>query len=748
MAFVHDLVRVTLYGRLDEAAARRRHAAMVKAGVQRVPEIAALMPPASLAHHAYHAVPDVAPATAVALQQAAGAEASGRLAFEEAVGHQRRALELVRKDDLRAYAAVAFQLALAEQVAGELVACRETLKDVAAVARTLDDPELLARAALRLRGAAWLSDPETAHHATELINEAHRGLAGGSGSPIDDLDRERDLSARLVESARAAGDDEALWDGLVAYYDAVWAPGTARLRARVADELMAVAHRAADHYSELLASMLRSMALLERGDPGWLREHEALVSLAERIDSAFSRDLGQGARCIRAAFVGRFDDARALMEEGRAAATRRFGEQQPEDWMALNFQQVWTIELLQGRDGVMDTLLGSAAAQQHPDPRLLEALAAVRWGDVDPGLRHLEKLAAVPPSRWFQPLWLVLQAEVAVASKDPQRCEDAHARLAPLAGEWLKLYGDTPLGPAVHWLAMLDAAQERWDRAVDGFAAAQQAADRLGARPYSLEAGAGLGAALLGRGGPGDASAAAVLLGDVEREALGLGMTRLAHHVRRIRAGQAGMAGPAPPEREIEVGVGVFRRDDRVWTLALAGRTVHLPDAKGLHDLHVLGRRGMDVPATELLNPGGGETARAAAQLGGGPVLDRRAVAAYRNRLKQLDEWRRVDRRGARRPRRRPRGRARPGTRGAARRAAPGNRPGRPSPPARRPRRTCPQGRVGAHPRHPPPPRPPAPRAGRPPASLDLHRCQLPIPTARRRHLVALTPVQHRGHAS
>lgn len=665
MAFVHDLVRETLYARLDDAAARRRHAAMVKA-FERVPEIAAQTPPASLAHHAYHAVPDIAPATAVALLQAAGAEASGRLAFEEAVGHHRRALELVPGDHLREHAAVALQLGMAQQVAGELVACRQTLKDVAAVARKLDDPELLARAALRLRGAAWLSDPEAADHATGLVNEAHGRLAGeraGASGPLTDLDRERDLSARVVALARAAGDDEALWDGLVAYHDAIWAPGTARERARVVDELMAVAHRTGNRYSELFASMLRTGVLLEEGDPGWSREHDALVALARRMDSAFSRDLSRGARWTRAAFTGQFDDARALLEESRVADVRRLGDWQPDDWAALYCQQIWTIELLQGRGGAMEALLGSAAVEGHPHPRLLEAVAAVRWGDTDLALRYLDEVTAagVPPSRWFLPLWLLFQAEVAAASMDPRRCEDARVRLAPLAGQWLALFGDTPLGPAAHWLAMLDAAQERWDRAVEGFTAAHQAADRLGARPASLEARARLAAALLGRGGPGDAPAAAGLLDEVEREAAGLGMSRVAEHARQSRARLAGTgaetipgtgAEAAPggsaqtvPGQDVGAGAGhgatgVFRLlNDRVWTLTFAGRTIHVPDTKGLRDLHVLlGRRGVDVAAAELLNPRGGETARAAAQAGGDAVLDRRALTAYRDRLTQLDE--------------------------------------------------------------------------------------------------------------
>src|SRR5262249_25019986 len=79
-------------------------------------------------------------------------------------------------------------------------------------------------------------------------------------------------------------------------------------------------------------------------------------------------------------------------------------------------------------------------------------------------------------------------------------------------------------------------------------------------------------------------------------------------------------------------GVAVFRRDGEVWTLRYAGRTVRLRDSKGLRDLAVL-----------LARPGEqthvGELTGAAALPGAdaGPVADRRALAAYRERLRRID---------------------------------------------------------------------------------------------------------------
>jgi hypothetical protein len=83
----------------------------------------------------------------------------------------------------------------------------------------------------------------------------------------------------------------------------------------------------------------------------------------------------------------------------------------------------------------------------------------------------------------------------------------------------------------------------------------------------------------------------------------------------------------------------VFRFDGSVWTLAFDGHTVHMPDAKGLHDIHVLlSRPGVDVSAVDLLTAGGGAEPRAARQMGGDDVLDDTAKAQYRHRLTQLDD--------------------------------------------------------------------------------------------------------------
>jgi hypothetical protein len=347
------------------------------------------------------------------------------------------------------------------------------------------------------------------------------------------------------------------------------------------------------------------------------------------------------ARGTLAALEGRFDDARALIDESHRGHRQRFGDRQPNDRTALRYQQHWTIDLLQGRLGAAGAPPRSAADAGHPYHRLLEA---VHRGEVDTALACHSEVAAYLseatvtgpfPLRWVAPLWLRFETEVAGASRDPTLCDGARAKLAPLVGQWAMLFGDTPHGPFVHWLAVVDAAQERWDEAVDGFTAAAAAADRIGARPASVRARAQLAEALVGRCGPGDVQAAAGLLDEVEQEAVELAMHPVVQRARQARARPAGPAvGRRGTTRSGEPG-NAFRFDGQVWTLTFGARPCTCPTPRACTTSRCCSvARGVDVRPVDLLDPQRADAARAT---GSDPVLDEQAKAAYRDRLAQLD---------------------------------------------------------------------------------------------------------------
>jgi hypothetical protein len=196
-----------------------------------------------------------------------------------------------------------------------------------------------------------------------------------------------------------------------------------------------------------------------------------------------------------------------------------------------------------------------------------------------------------PVSSAYESLLVRLRVQVAVVTGDVARCASLRDELAPHAGTWLvSLYGCDISGPVTLWLGQLALVQGGVAAAVSYFEAARDAADLLDARPWAELAKAGLA----------DAS------GESDVDSL--------------------------PHNE-------FRFTGETWALSMGGDTVHVPDSKGLRDLHVLLRApGKEIPATKLLNPAGGETVTAAASLGGDPVLDDEAKARYRARLSILDE--------------------------------------------------------------------------------------------------------------
>ena len=584
-AFAHDLVRETLDDALGQPERRRRHAAVVLA-VDQDPGLAERLVPAGLARHAYLAGAELEPARRVALLEAAARDAGARLATEEATGHLRRALEVV--EDPARRARIALKLGQALYFAGGREEAVALFEEAADLARRLDAPDLLARVALTVDRFQAVGDA-AAPPAAELLREAHRRLVGGEvGDPAHDQ-LVRDLIAATELLARRGGDDKALTFSLLARHDATWGRGTAREREALTVEMGEIARRSGDHQSEMFAASLRWVALVEQGDPRYLDQVAALVALGSR-GVPWDRMMVAIDRSIVATLQGDFDAAEALLAEVDSLGDH---DHQDHGWMRQHLG--WALSMLRGRVAEAQGQLGELERAGHPFAGLLSAITAAELGDPGPALRHLAEVdaAGMPSPRAAAGLWLRMLAQAAALTRDPRLCDRARAALAPHRGEWaVSLYGCDIAGPVDLWIAVVDAAQERWDDAVAGFTAARDAADRLQARPWSVTAGAGLADALAARDAAGD-------------------------------------AGPANE----------FRRDGAVWRLGYGGRVVHLPDAKGLADLHLLlGKPGADVPAVELLDPAAGPELVAARRLGGDPVLDEQAKDSYRRRLAELDE--------------------------------------------------------------------------------------------------------------
>jgi pimeloyl-ACP methyl ester carboxylesterase len=94
----------------------------------------------------------------------------------------------------------------------------------------------------------------------------------------------------------------------------------------------------------------------------------------------------------------------------------------------------------------------------------------------------------------------------------------------------------------------------------------------------------------------------------------------------------------APGPRPLDLGTdeNVFVREGEVWTVAFAGQSCHLKDARGLVDLAVLlSRPSEEISTVQLLE---GPDAAPSPAATPDPVLDERARLELRNRLRRLEE--------------------------------------------------------------------------------------------------------------
>ncbi|MET8467888.1 ATP-binding protein, partial [Micromonospora zamorensis] len=491
--FAHDLVRETIYDGLSPDERQARHGAVVRA-VDDLRELTDQLVPADLARHAYLAGPALDRARVATLLVAAGRDAFVRLAADEAAVHFRRALEVVEDPEQRVRILIEFGEAQYHHAGREESAA--LLTEAGALARTLDEPVLLARVALIVNRARQVEAIQPID-AAELVRDAYRKLIGEPDADASVGALVADLITATETIARRGQDDEALTFSLWARHDTTWGLGTAAARAALTAEIRDVARRTGDRETELWATSLRWVALLELGDPHFNEELTTFVGADRHGDLSrhqISAAIDSG---IIAAFRGDFAEA-----DERFAVLSDFSDPGHAEFGFMGHHLRWSRLLLQGRFAEAETMLDALAPIDYPYQELLRAITAAERGDGETAVRLTAGIeaAAIRYPRPVSPIWLRLRAQAAAASADPQRCDDARAALAPHRGEWMvALFGCDVSGPVDHWLAMIDAAQQRWDDAIAGFTAARESADRLGARTWSLIARAGLVNALAGR---------------------------------------------------------------------------------------------------------------------------------------------------------------------------------------------------------------------------------------------------------
>jgi tetratricopeptide (TPR) repeat protein len=662
--FAHALVRDVLYAGLTPGRAAALHHRVGEVLEDRYrddpePHLAELAN-----HFALAAAADGA-AKAIAYGTAAGRRARRLLAYKEAAGHFQRAL-LANATGDELHQELLLAMAEALLAAGDLAAARRTYEEAADLARRRGRPHDLARSALGF--SSGLGGFEVRMFDTRQIQLLEQALTAlpetDSGlrafllarlavamSLVDSGERQATLSRRAVAMARRTGERAALAYALSSYCDAIGAPEHLEERLAVASEVVRLAE--ADGHAELalLGRRFRVVALLELGDMAAVdAEIEAFARGADALRQPLSSLYVPLFRGMRALILGRFGECERLLERVAELGRRAHSDNALMHYWSL----AWDLRRQQGRlHEITADMLRDLDDFAHRNP----ALAALpswrtdtmiinvdlgRTGKVRTELEHFAATLDLPrDSLWMRSM--VYLAEACVMLRHREAAAGVYAALLPFGHLFaVDFIGSVCFGSVAHQLGLLAALLGRRDEASGHFEAALLANTRAGAAPLVADTQLAY-ARLLLTGGPPDRERAGELLRAATTTWRELGLDHRAAQAEALLGEQAG-PGVEPPADNL------FHREGELWTLAFAGRVVHLKDAKGLRDIaRLLAVPGRAIHVTELLAAGErlptpprpATAAEPGLDYGGAPsepLLDERARADYRRRLAELED--------------------------------------------------------------------------------------------------------------
>jgi len=670
--FSHSLIREVLYEQLPLPARTQLHRRVGEA-IERQYGTGPGAHVTELARHFAEVAATGQAAKALVYARRAGERAMGMYAYEEAAAEYQRALHALQfagpDEPLRCE--LLLRLGEAQARASNYHQAEESCLRAAEIARRLQAPEQLARAALGL-GERQVEGGLVNRQLVALLQEAldslppddsalrARLLARLSLELIfsDEPDRTRSLSLEAITIARRLADPAALRTALPTRWMAVWGPDGLAERSALGEEILRVARATGDRELELDGHANRAASSLESGDIRTvLAEIAAHARLAEELPVAIQRWAATTMRALRALLEGAFADAERLAEEAVSLQPSR------PNVMFTHLVQMALLRWEQGRlEELRDRLQGIVDRFPRADfARAWLSLADAEAGRGDDARRGLQSLVEQLPQRPRNGIWLpavALACVLAARLEEPEAAGSLATILGPYAGHVVSFTASQPVachGSAWFYLGLLATVTARWELAADHFEAALTAHDRLGARPWLARTRYEHARMLLARGQATDRNRALGLLDRARATADTLGMAALAEEIRTLQAAQADQpvpVGPAAAATASEVARNVFRREGEYWTVAFDGSVVRLKDAKGLRHLaQLLARPGREFHAVDLeVAEGRAATAPPASRAGGGDpelqvrpdlgdagtLLDATAKAAYQARLAEL----------------------------------------------------------------------------------------------------------------
>lgn len=523
--FSHALVRRSLYEELSASRRVRIHrqvASVLEPLEQRRPGSRV----AELAHHLSEAAQRDEAGRAVSYCQKAGDRAMAQLAYDEAAGYYRRALEMLELGEVPDDERRAELLLLLGDAVGRLDVPKSLaiILQATEAARRSGSPSLLARAAIAFVG------PRVGIHPTpgaedDLLEEALAALPDDDPlvvrllaaqaqwlSRIGVFDRLSPLTSRAMGLARRLGDPSLVIGAAVGRLFVLRDAVDAEERLTLANEIL----RAGDTLPPAVVAVAlrnRAHAQFERGAyaAAWeaVDEHRRVV---ERTQNPAGLMIAAVLEAMRASIEGRFDEA----EEFAGRSTELVGRVLTGGLGPMMTVGVLVpVRWLQGRlvdleDAIRQCCDLLPAAQE---PRTGLAAVAAAAGRRDEARSLLAEIvpgayAAIPWDR----SWSAVVFQLAVSQPfldEPERAAELYAVLKPYEDrDWLCI-GRFYQGCFAHHLGVLAGIAGDLDMAVSHLEWACTRYRALGAPPWLARAEHELAQALVRRNAPGDSARAA-----------------------------------------------------------------------------------------------------------------------------------------------------------------------------------------------------------------------------------------------
>ena len=554
--FRHHLIQKYLYGRLAPAERMYLHEDVGYALEALFAEDAKKddIPAAQLARHFQEARLDAKAGQYLLL---AGQNAARVIAFDEAVAYFELGLDLLahlaRTPEItRLDYELSLCLARAYWHGGRVAEAMSTYEKLIHIARTLHEPEALARAVLAYEEPRWrlnltgepsqhylrealetLGDEESGLRLRLLVNLSRELLASGEQEEL------RVTIDQTLQIARQIDDPVALADALRISAQIDRTPETTSARIEAVEEMIEIAESIAN--KEMLADAL-DLYIYDQLELGRIDVVDKTIAaqkqVAEEIKQPFQLHIATVFRTMRAIMRGEFEKAERLANEA-ANISRQLGIAELDGIFGIH---MFTIRAEQGRLREVAPIVklyvaaNPASAAWHPGLALIYRTLGLK-DECQAIFEELvsDKLTFLPQDS-LRVASLAYLSEVCAFLEDGLRAEILYNYLLPFDGRTVVVGGATACyGAAARYLGMLATTMSDWPAAERHFQGALEMDAHLGARPWLAHSQYEYAAMMLARGQAGDRQHALTLLKETLAAAHELGMAYLLRKISSLQ---------------------------------------------------------------------------------------------------------------------------------------------------------------------------------------------------------------------